>query len=127
MDGRVEQLQEKKRQLLKALAEVSAEIQRLDGTQADVPHYSQIEDAAHETGKELSRMIQQSRLGRWCSPALCRRPVLGVALCASGPPAAGDQIGGRAGRDSRTQSSLLPLSAGFFSLKGFDWASTVVN
>lgn len=62
MDGRVEQLQEKKRQLLKALAEVSAEIQRLDGTQADVPHYSQIEDAAHETGKELSRMIQQSRI-----------------------------------------------------------------
>lgn len=62
MDGRVEQLQEKLSQLLKETAEVSAEIQKIDGTQAQVPHYSQIEDAAHETGQELSRMVQQSRI-----------------------------------------------------------------
>jgi len=67
MDGRVEQLQKKLQQLLKEAAEVSAEIQRIDGTQAEVPHYSQIEEAAHETGKELSRMIQQSRV---CEVAL---------------------------------------------------------
>lgn len=62
MEGRVELLREKMEQLLKETAEVSAEIQKLDGSQAEVPHYSQIEDVAHETGKELSRLIQQSRV-----------------------------------------------------------------
>ena len=62
MDGRIEQLREKLDHLLKAAAEVSAELQKLDGTQPEVPHYSQIENAAHETGQKLSRMIQQSRI-----------------------------------------------------------------
>ena len=62
MDGRVEELQEKLRHHLKEAAERSAEIPRLDGTQAEVPHDSQIENVAHATGKELSRMIPQSRI-----------------------------------------------------------------
>ncbi|MBX3439026.1 MAG: hypothetical protein KF861_16165 [Planctomycetaceae bacterium] len=78
MDGRVEQLQEKLRQLLKETAEVSAEIQRIDGSQAEVPHYSQIEDAAHATGQELSRMIQQSRVRE---VALAARPQAACPTC----------------------------------------------
>jgi hypothetical protein len=62
MEGRVEQLREKLRHYLQAAAEVSAEIQKLDGSQAEVPHYSRIENVAHETGKELSRLIQQARV-----------------------------------------------------------------
>lgn len=78
MDGRVEGLQEKLQQLLKEAAEVSAELQKLDGSQAEVPHYSQIEDAAHETGKELSRMIQQSRIRE---VALASAPQAGCPGC----------------------------------------------
>ena len=62
MDGRVEELQEKLRHHLKEAAELSGEIQKLDGSQAEVPHDSQIENVAPATGKELSRMIQQSRV-----------------------------------------------------------------
>ncbi|MCA8997157.1 MAG: hypothetical protein KDA80_09225 [Planctomycetaceae bacterium] len=46
MERRVEQLQKRKSSLLKELAEDAAEIRKLDGSQAEVPHYSQIEDAA---------------------------------------------------------------------------------
>ena len=49
MDGRIEELQEKLRHHLKEAAERSAEIPRLDGTQAEVPHDSQIENVAHAT------------------------------------------------------------------------------
>jgi DNA repair exonuclease SbcCD ATPase subunit len=62
MDGRVEQLRGKLDRLLKETAEVSAELQKIDGSQAEVPHYSEIENTAHETGQQLSRMIQQSRI-----------------------------------------------------------------
>ena len=78
MDGRVEQLRGKLGQLLKEAAEVSAEIQKIDGTQAQVPHYSEIENVAHETGKELSRMIQQSRMEE---VALANAPQAGCPTC----------------------------------------------
>ena len=78
MEGRVEQLRERLRALLKETAEVSAEIQKLDGSQAKVPHDSQIEDAAHETGKELSRMIPQSRVRE---VALARASQAGCPTC----------------------------------------------
>ena len=78
MEGRVEQLQEKLHQLLKETAEVSAEIQKLDGSQAEVPHYSQIENVAHETGRELSRRIQQSRVRE---VALAAAPQAGCPTC----------------------------------------------
>lgn len=78
MDGRVELLRGKKDHLLKALAEVSAELQKLDGTQPEVPHYSQIEQAAHETGDQLSQMIQQSRIQE---VALAAGPQAGCPTC----------------------------------------------
>lgn len=78
MEGRVEQLQEKLDQLLKETAEVSAEIQRLDGSQPEVPHYSQIEGVAHQTGQQLSRLIQQSRIRE---VALAGAPQAGCPTC----------------------------------------------
>lgn len=62
MDGRIDKLRKKLDELLKETAEVSAELQKIDGTQPEVPHYSQIENTAHETGEQLSRLIQQSRI-----------------------------------------------------------------
>ncbi len=62
MEGQTEQLRGKLEGLLKEAAEVSAKLQKIDGTQAEVPHYSQIETAAHETGRRLSREIQQARI-----------------------------------------------------------------
>jgi hypothetical protein len=62
MDGRREQLQKKLEDLLQAAAEVSAELQKMDGPQPEVPHDSQIEKTAHATGQQLSRRIQQARL-----------------------------------------------------------------
>ncbi|MCA8999209.1 MAG: hypothetical protein KDA80_19595 [Planctomycetaceae bacterium] len=78
MDGRVEELQEKMRHHLKEAAELSGEIQKLDGSQAEVPHDSQIENVAHATGKELSRMIPQSRV--W-EVALTSAPQAGCPIC----------------------------------------------
>ena len=78
MEGRVEQLRERLRALLKETAEVSAENPNLDGTQAEVPHDSQIENVAHATGKELSRMIPQSRV--W-EVALTSAPQAGCPIC----------------------------------------------
>jgi len=40
MDGRREQLQKKLEDLLKETAKVSAELQKIDGSQPEVPHYS---------------------------------------------------------------------------------------
>ena len=62
MEGRREQLQTKLDHLLKEAAEISAELQKIDGTQSEVPHYSQIERTVPATGQQLSRMIQQARL-----------------------------------------------------------------
>lgn len=62
MEGRIEQLRGKLGGLLKDAAEISAELQKIDGTQAEVPHYSQIELAAHESGRRFSLAIQQARI-----------------------------------------------------------------
>lgn len=78
MEGRREQLQERMRRLLKEAAEVAAELQRISGSQAAVPHYSEIEDAAHETGRELSRMIQQTRVQEI---SLAMTPQAGCPTC----------------------------------------------
>lgn len=69
MDGRVEQLRKKLEQSLKAAAEAAAELQKIDGSQPEVPHYSQIEKTAHGTGQQLSRMIQIARLQEVASAA----------------------------------------------------------
>jgi len=61
MDGRVDRLQEKLRQSLKETAELAAEIQRLDGSQAEVPHYSQIEEASHQMKRRPIRGARSFR------------------------------------------------------------------
>jgi DNA repair exonuclease SbcCD ATPase subunit len=80
MEGRAEQLRKKLERLLQETAETSAELQKLDGTQPEVPHYSAIEKAAHETGKKLSRMIQQSRIEE---VALAATPQAACPTCGS--------------------------------------------
>ncbi len=78
MDGRREQLQEKIERLLKETAEAAAELQKIDGTQPEVPHYSQIEKAAHATGQQLSRRIQEVRLQE---VALAAAPQVACPTC----------------------------------------------
>lgn len=46
---------------MQAAAEVSAELQKIDGSQPEVPHYSQIEQTVHATGQQLSRVEMQGR------------------------------------------------------------------
>ena len=61
MDARQAALEEKLAKILQEAAELGAQIQAIEqgpGT----PHYDQIESHAHETGKRLSRMMQQTRM-----------------------------------------------------------------
>jgi hypothetical protein len=55
-------LQEKIAKLLREAAEAKVALDRTDGKFKGVPHYSLIEDAAHELGCELSRMVQQMHM-----------------------------------------------------------------
>ncbi|MCA8995826.1 MAG: hypothetical protein KDA80_02545 [Planctomycetaceae bacterium] len=63
---------------LKEAVERSAEIQKPDGSQAELPNDSQIGDAAQATGKEFSRMIPQSRVRE---VALARASQAGCPTC----------------------------------------------
>lgn len=61
MDAKQAALEEKLAKALLEAAELGARIQAIEqgpGT----PHYDQIETHAHETGKRLSRMMQQTRM-----------------------------------------------------------------
>ena len=61
MDARQAALEEKLAKILQEAAELGAQIQAIEqgpGT----PHYDQIESHPHETGKRLSRMMQQTRM-----------------------------------------------------------------
>lgn len=62
MDDREQALKEKLDRLLKEAAEVSVELDGMDGRFADVPHYSVIEARAHELGRQLSRQVQQRQM-----------------------------------------------------------------
>lgn len=62
MDRQVRELREKLDELLREAAEVSVSLDRLNGTIQGVPHYSVIEQRAHELGRQLSRSIQQRHL-----------------------------------------------------------------
>ena len=58
MDGRREQLQQKLDELLEEAAEISVALDRTEGTFDEVPHYSVIEQRAHQLGRQLSCQIQ---------------------------------------------------------------------
>lgn len=68
MDGRAAELKEKLDRLLKQTAAAAAELQMLEQGRG-VPHYSQIEGAAHRVGRELSCRIQARRMGEVTSQA----------------------------------------------------------
>lgn len=59
MDARRSRLEEQRQQILDQLVQVDMEIRKLDGLFDTVPHYQQIEDAAHRSAQELSQAIQR--------------------------------------------------------------------
>lgn len=63
MDERTAALKRKLDQLIRETAEVDVELSRADGTIQGVPHYSVIEQRAHELGRQLSRELQQQQTG----------------------------------------------------------------
>jgi hypothetical protein len=63
MDGVVTDLKEKLDQLILQAAEVSVALDRAAGTIIGVPHYSVIENRAHELGQQLGRKVQESQIG----------------------------------------------------------------
>jgi hypothetical protein len=62
MERHTVELQEKLAGLLIEAAQVSVDLDRLNGTIQGVPHYSVIELRAHELGRQLSRQIQQHHM-----------------------------------------------------------------
>jgi DNA polymerase II large subunit len=59
MDDGTNPLREKLAKCLREAAEAKVALDRAEGRIKGVPHYSVIEDAAHEVGQELSRFVQQ--------------------------------------------------------------------
>jgi uncharacterized protein with PIN domain len=62
MDDRSRLLRDKFLKLLREAAELKVTLDRADGTIRGVPHYSVIEETAHELGREVSRMVQAMHL-----------------------------------------------------------------
>ena len=62
MEGELVRLREKLDRQMREMAETAAALARVERP-AGVPHYSQIEQAAHEVGRALSREVQ-TREGR---------------------------------------------------------------
>jgi hypothetical protein len=62
MDDRNSALREKAAKLLREAAEAKVALDRAEGKIKGVPHYSVIENAAHEVGREISRMVQQMHM-----------------------------------------------------------------
>lgn len=60
MDAKQAQLEKKLEDLLNQTADVSAQLQASEQG-AGVPHYDQIEGAAHDLGQRLSRLTQVNR------------------------------------------------------------------
>jgi len=69
MDGRVAKAVEILDKALKEAANAAVELQRLLPEHQGVPHYSIIEEAAHEVGVRLSCLIQQQRSGQIAADA----------------------------------------------------------
>jgi DNA repair exonuclease SbcCD ATPase subunit len=72
MDDRTDRLREKLAKALREVAELKVALDRAEGKIQGVPHYSVIEDAAHETGCQVSRLVQQihmTELVAHCSPS----------------------------------------------------------
>ena len=61
-DAKTAHLKERLEKLLREAAEVEVELSRADGSIKGVPHYSVIEERAHELGRKLSRQVQQRQI-----------------------------------------------------------------
>ena len=59
MDGQRKKLEEKLSELPRDAAEVSVASDYADETSPQVPHYTEIEERAHELGQRLSRQAQE--------------------------------------------------------------------
>jgi hypothetical protein len=62
MDDRNSVLREKAAKLLREAAEAKVALDRAEGKIKGVPHYSVIENTAHEVGREISRLVQQMHM-----------------------------------------------------------------
>jgi DNA repair exonuclease SbcCD ATPase subunit len=62
MDDRTDRLREKLAQALREVAELKVALDRAEGKIKKTPHYSVIEDAAHEVGCQVSRLVQQMHM-----------------------------------------------------------------
>ena len=62
MDGNTVGLRKKFAKLMRETAEVKVALDRAEGKIRGVPHYSVIEETAHELGREVSRMVQEIHL-----------------------------------------------------------------
>jgi hypothetical protein len=58
MDDSTSRRREEYLRLLWQTAEMKVSLDRADGKIQGVPHYSEIEKAAHELGRQISRMVQ---------------------------------------------------------------------
>jgi hypothetical protein len=58
MDGELTELHSKLDRLLEEAAAISVALSRADGTIKGVPHYSVIEEHAHQLGQQFSRLVQ---------------------------------------------------------------------
>lgn len=78
MDERNDQLRGKLDELLMQAAEVSVALDRSEGRIQGVPHYSVIEQRAHELGRQLSCRIQAQHMGEL---AAAEKPVGHCPTC----------------------------------------------
>lgn len=62
MDDRTTSLRKELSDLLRKAAEVKVGLDRAEGKIRGVPHYSVIEETAHQLGREVSRMVQAMHL-----------------------------------------------------------------
>jgi uncharacterized protein with PIN domain len=82
MDGESAELRSKLDRLLDEAAAISVALSRADGTIVGVPHYSVIEEHAHQLGRRLSRLVQarQSKQAMASQPRQHRCPHCG-SIC----------------------------------------------
>ena len=69
MDGKIASATQKLDEALKAATDAAVELQRLLPEHQSVPHYSVIEQAAHEVGVRLSCLIQRQHVSNIAAEA----------------------------------------------------------
>lgn len=82
MDGDVAALRTELRDTMRRASKLKVALDQAEGRlpKSDVPHYSLIEDAAHELGQELSRMVQERMLNEVVAeqPSVAKCPACGT-------------------------------------------------